>query len=78
MAHLTRAVHRNPDTVAPHAYLAAMYTSQGRHEAAQHEIAEIRRVSPKFSLDVARQRSLYQDETVRERYLNLLSQAGLS
>ncbi len=77
IASFKRAIARNPDTPAPHAYLAAVYTTLGRRQEAQAEVAEVLRISPNYSIQVARERSLYKDEAILESHLTRLQEAGL-
>ncbi len=77
IATFTRAIARNPDTPAPHAYLAAVYTTLGQRQEAQAEVAEVLRISPNYSVQVARERSLYKDQAILELHLTRLQEAGL-
>ena len=72
-----RAIARNPETPAPHAYLAAVHTTLGQRQEAQAEVAEVLRISPNYSIQAARERSLYKDEAILESHLTRLQEAGL-
>jgi adenylate cyclase len=69
------AVNRNH--LGAHLDLAATYSELGRQEEAQAEASEVLRLSPKFSLEVYKQRLSYTEPTVTERLLAALRQAGL-
>ena len=77
IATFKRAIARNPDTPAPHAYLAAVYTTLGQRQEAQVEVAEVLRISPNYSIQAARERSLYKDKAILESHLTRLQKAGL-
>jgi len=77
VAALKRVLYRNPDNLSAHSYLAAIYSELDRQEEARAEVAEILRISPNYSLEAARQRSLYKDQAILERHLDGLHKAGL-
>jgi len=68
---------RTPDFWPAHADLAVAYIELGREAEAQVEVTEVLRISPQFSLEVARQTWPYKDPTTLERYLSALRKAGL-
>jgi len=74
---MKRAISASPNYLPPHLTLAAIYSELGRGEEAKAEVAEVLRISPNFSLEVARQRALLKDPTVLERILAALRKAGL-
>ena len=74
---LEQVLNRNPDRLSAHAYLAAIYSELGREEEARAEVVEVLRISPNYSLEVARQRALYKDQVALERYVDGLRKAGL-
>jgi len=77
LAAYKRALARNPDLLVAHFMLAAIYSELGREEEARAEVAELLRLSPGFSLEVARQRTPYKDQAKLERLLAGLRKAGL-
>jgi len=72
-----RALSRNPNFLPAHFGLAVIYSEMGREEEARAEVAEILRINPNYSLEVARQRVPYKDPAVLERTLANLRRAGL-
>jgi adenylate cyclase len=74
---LRRATIRNPNYLPAHRELAVVYSELGQEKEAQAKAAEVLRISPKFSLEVLRQRLPFKDPTVLERYLAALRKAGL-
>jgi hypothetical protein len=57
--------------------LAVIDGELGREEEAQAEVGEIRRLSPKFSVEGMRQMSPFTDPGETERILAALRKAGL-
>ncbi|MFQ6672442.1 MAG: tetratricopeptide repeat protein [Candidatus Tectimicrobiota bacterium] len=74
---LKRLLTRNPNFMPAHAYLAGMYGELGRNEEAQGELAEVRRLSPRVSLESVRRSLPYKGEAVLERSLDGFRKAGL-
>jgi len=74
---LKKVLTLNPNLIDTHLGLAASYGESGREEEAQAEVAEVRRISPNFSLEVLRQRIPSKDPAVAERLLDNLRKAGL-
>jgi adenylate cyclase len=72
-----RAITRNPDFLGSHLALAFIYSRTGRMAEARSEVDEIRRISPGYSLDVARQRLPFRDHREREDFFGALRAAGL-
>jgi tetratricopeptide (TPR) repeat protein len=72
-----RALTLNPDYLYAHVQLAIIYSELGREEEARAEATEILRISPNFSLEVARQTWPYKDPAVVERAIAALRKAGL-
>jgi TolB-like protein/Tfp pilus assembly protein PilF len=70
-------IKRAPDYERAHMMLAAAYSMMGRKEEARAEIAEVRRINPKFSLDDFRKKSVVKDRSKRDDIANALSKAGL-
>jgi adenylate cyclase len=77
IAILKRALTRTPIDLGIHVQLAVTYSELGRGEEARAEAAEVLRINPNFSLEVARQRAPFTDPAVLERYLAALRKAGL-
>jgi adenylate cyclase len=77
IAAFKRALTRNPDLLPVHLNLAVVYSELGREEEARAEAAEVLKISPKYSLEVWRQRAPYKDPAVLERRLAALRKAGL-
>lgn len=77
IAVLKGVLPRNPDVLAAHLFLAAIYSELGREAEARAEVAEVLRISPSYSLEVYRQRLPYKDLAVLERQLAALRKAGL-
>jgi hypothetical protein len=71
------ALMRNPDFLAGHTNLAALYSELGREEEARTEVAEMLRISSQFSLKVYGQRMPFKNPADRERYIAALRKAGL-
>ena len=78
IATFKRVLARNPTALGAHTYLAAIYSVLGKTKETQAEIAEIMRISPQYSLEVVRERSLYRDGAVLDAYLDRLHKAGLA
>jgi adenylate cyclase len=74
---LERAKTRTPDFLPPHVLLALIYVETGCKEKAEAEVAEIRRISPDYSLEMLRETTPIMDQAVLERVLQALRQAGL-
>jgi tetratricopeptide (TPR) repeat protein len=77
IAALKRVLHRNPNFHPAHIYLAITYGELGRAEEAQAEAAEFVRMSPAVSWEGWRQRLPYKDQTVIERFFDVLRKAGV-
>lgn len=74
---LKKVLTLNPNQIDAHLGLAASYGESGQEEEAQAEVAEVRRISPDFSLEGLRQRLPYKDPATLERVLAALRKAGL-
>jgi adenylate cyclase len=77
IAPLKQFLTRNPNHLGVHLTLAAVYNKLGREAEARAEAAEVLRINPKFSLEVARQRAPINDPAMLERELAALRKAGL-
>lgn len=60
-----------------HLLLAAVYRAVGRDAEAQAEVAEVRRINPRWLWEVWRQRVPYQDLAMLECVFAALCKAGL-
>jgi adenylate cyclase len=74
---LKKVLSLNPDDAPAHVNLTACYVELGRMQEAQAEAAEILRLNPKFSLEIAKQSWPYKNPADLERYLAVLRKAGL-
>jgi adenylate cyclase len=72
-----KALTHIPDLLPAHLGLATIYSELGRAEEARAEVAEVLRITPKYSLERLRQMSPYKDPAVLERMLAALRKAGL-
>ncbi len=72
-----RALSRNPNFLPAHLGRAIIFSESGREGEARAAAAEILRVSPNYSLEVARQRIPFKDPAVLECTLANLRKAGL-
>jgi tetratricopeptide (TPR) repeat protein len=77
LAALKEALSRNPNFLPVHSDLAVVYSELGRTAEARAEAAEVLRINPNFSLEVATQRLPFKDPAALERYLTALRKAGL-
>ena len=67
----------SPDYVLAHIHLAIVYSQLGREIEAQAEVAEILRISPKFSLEVLSEMAPFDDQAVIDQMIEALRKAGL-
>jgi adenylate cyclase len=72
------ALTRNPDFLGSHLILAEIYTESGRTEDAHAQVAEVLRISPNYSLEMARETLPFKDQAQLEHSLSDLRKAGLS
>jgi adenylate cyclase len=72
-----QALSHTPNWLQAHWELVVIYSALGREEEAQVEVGEIRRLSPKFSVEGMRQMSPFTDPGETERILAALRKAGL-
>jgi tetratricopeptide (TPR) repeat protein len=77
IATLKKFLTHYPNLLHAHLILASTYSESGREEEARVAAAEVLRISPKFSLEVMRQRWPYKEPAVLERQLAALRKAGL-
>lgn len=76
IAAFKRVLARNPDHVTAHGFLAVCYVCVGREEEARAEAAEVRRLSPTFSIAAVEQIVPYKDP-IFAHHLDNLRKAGL-
>jgi len=74
---LNKALLVNPDYLWSHVELAVAYISLDRQEEARAQVAEILRISPKFSLEDYAKTTLYKNPADAERGIDALRKAGL-
>lgn len=72
-----RALTLNPDYMASHASLAALYIFIGQEYEARAAAEEIKRISPQLTLKVYRERLPFKDKNQLEKFLDALTKAGL-
>ena len=77
MALFRRVLNRNPKHLSAHSYLAILLSERGQLQESQAEVAAILHISPQYSLDVVRERTLYTDAAALDRYIEGLRRAGL-
>jgi TolB-like protein/predicted Zn-dependent protease len=77
IAALKKSLNGSPADLDAHLLLAAVYSELGRDAEAQAEAAEVRRINPKWSLEVWKQRVPYKDPAMLERVFAALRKAGL-
>ena len=77
LATFRRVLTRNPNHLAAHSYLAILLSERGQREDSRAEVQAILRISPQYSLGVARERALYTNAATVERYIEGLRKAGL-
>jgi adenylate cyclase len=58
-------------------YLAALYGRTGRHDEARRLWDELLEINPDFSVDHLRRSLPYRDESLFDRFLRGLRQAGI-
>ncbi len=72
-----KALQRAPNDILTHLPLTVVYSWAGRLEEARAQAAEVLRINPKYSLEVAAKKSLYKNQADRDRYLDGLRKAGV-
>jgi len=72
-----RVLIRNPNFLAAHAQLLAVYSESGQEAEARAEAAEVLRLNPNLSLEVLGQRFPFKDQAELERLLAALRKGGL-
>jgi tetratricopeptide (TPR) repeat protein len=74
---LKKLLTHYPNWLPVHLFLAGVYSEAGREGEARAAAAEVLRISPKFSLEVMKQRAPNTDPAVVERWVAALRKAGL-
>jgi adenylate cyclase len=74
---LKRGIVRNPEFLGNHFALVPLYAEMGRMEEAQHEVKEILRVSPHFSIEILRGLIPSKDTAIVEEAIEAFRKAGL-
>ncbi len=77
IAPLKQFTTRYPNILGSHLGLAAAYSKLGKEAEARAEAAEVLRLNPNYSLEVARQRFPLKDQARLEHELAILRKAGL-
>jgi TolB-like protein/Tfp pilus assembly protein PilF len=72
-----RALQFSANLIGPHFFLAVIYSELDREEEARAEATEILRISPNFSVEVARRRLPFKDPAEVEHVIDALHKAGL-
>jgi adenylate cyclase len=72
-----KALNINPNSLSPHAFLAACYSSSNRQQDAAAEADEVLRINPKYSLESYAKTLPYKNKTDLERHIAALRKAGL-
>ena len=66
-----------PNNMSAHYWLVIVYGELNREKEARAEAAEVLRISPHFSVEVAKERSPLRDQTLVARYRDDMRKAGL-
>ncbi len=77
IAPLKQYLTRYPNILGAHLTLAAVYSELGKEAEARAEAAEVRRINPKFSLEIHRERVPIKDPAMLEQHIAALRKAGL-
>ena len=67
---LKRAVTAAPDFIAPHVYLTVAYVERGEDQKAKDEVAEVRRITPRYSLEELKKRIPYKNLNMMKRIVD--------
>jgi len=76
IAAFKKSLQRAPNDRLTHLHLTTAYSWAGCLEEARTQVAEVLRITPKYSVEQAKT-ILYKNKTDRERYLDALRKAGL-
>jgi len=71
-----RALNLNPNFYPSHFYLIASFSEQDQETEARFHLAQLLSKWPEGSLEAARQRLPYKDESVLQRLIDALEKAG--
>ena len=71
------AIQLSPNNFTAHLTLTAIYSMMGREKEARAETAEILRMNPKYSLEIAVKAFPYKDQSMTDNLLSALRKAGL-
>lgn len=74
---LRAAISRFPNFLTPRRHLAATYAQLGRMDEARTQIIKIQQLDPSVSVNLYRERPLYENADDMEHYLDGLRKAGL-
>lgn len=74
---IKRAIAHNPQSLPAQFYLAATYGQMGKNDLARDALAEVRRISPGFSIAQARAIAAYKRQADVDLLLDGLRKAGL-
>jgi tetratricopeptide (TPR) repeat protein len=77
IATLKKILHKTPNYLYAHAFLAACYSSLDRHAEAAAAADEVRRINPKFNLESYAKTLPSKNKADIERYISALRKAGL-
>jgi adenylate cyclase len=77
IAEYEKPLHRNPDNLFSHLYLAATYSLAGRGEEAQSAAKEVLRINPKLSVEKFIKRSPLKNKADADLLIDSLRKAGL-
>ncbi len=72
-----KAIQHAPENFLAHVKLTAVYSMMEREKEARAEAAEVLRINPKFSLDIAAKMFGYKDQSQTDKIVNALRNAGL-
>ena len=72
-----KALQRGPDNLFAHLGLTATYSIMGREQEARTQAAEVLRLNPKFSVDSYAKRINFKDQSIADKYIDALREAGL-
>ncbi|MFC1863645.1 tetratricopeptide repeat protein, partial [Thermodesulfobacteriota bacterium] len=74
----TEILHRNPNFLPAHPYLAAIYHELGREEEAREQAAKLTGKSPNTPLDAWKQRLPYKNQADLDRLFKALQEIGMN
>jgi len=77
IAQYKKALHLAPNNIMAHLALASTYSSLGHDEEAHAEAEEVLRINPKFSLESFAKMLPFKNQTITDRFIETLRNAGL-